>query len=59
MELHLYELLKLMSKSLRPSSYCGYGLQIFSNGEVHNIQCDVKRLKIVPTKKLLANKKIV
>ena len=37
MELHLYELLKLMSKSLRQSSDCGIGSQIFSNDEVRNI----------------------
>ena len=37
MDLHLYELLKLMSKSLRQSSDCGYGSQIFSTDEVRNI----------------------
>ena len=37
MELHLYELLKLMSKSLRQSSDCGIGSQIFRNDEVRNI----------------------
>ena len=40
MELHLYELLKLMSKSLRQSFDCGYGSQIFINEEVRNIQSD-------------------
>ena len=43
MELHLYELIKLMSKSLRQSSDCSYGSQIFSNDEVRNIQSDEKR----------------
>ena len=52
MELHVYELLKLMSESLRPSSDCGYGSQIFSNEEVRNIQSDEKRLKTVKTMSL-------
>ena len=52
MEFHLYELLKLMSKSLRQSSDCGYGSQIFSNEEVRNIQSDERRLKTVKTMRL-------
>ena len=52
MELHLYELLKLMSKNLRQSSDCGYRSQIFSNDEVRSIQSDEKRLKTVNTMRL-------
>ena len=57
-----------MSKSLRQSSDCGYGSQIFSNDEVRNIQSDEKRLKTVKTMRLttdqqknsyVPNKKIV
>ena len=46
-----------MSNSLRQSSDCGYGSQIFSNDEFRNIQSDEKRLKTVPTKKLLYTKR--
>ena len=68
MELHLYELLKLMSKSSEPSSDCGYGSRIFSNEEVRSIQSDEKTLKTVKTLRLttcqqknshVPNKKIV
>ena len=64
MELHLYELLKIMSKRLRPSSDSGYGSEIFSTEETCNIQPDEKKTKNsknlevddVPTKKTLMNR---
>ena len=49
MELHLYELLKFMSKGLRPNFDCGDGSQIFSDEEVHNIHSHEKRLKTAKT----------
>ena len=51
MELHLYELLKLMKKSLRPGFDCGFGSQIFSSEEIHNFNSG-KRLKTVKTLRL-------
>ena len=53
-ELHLYELLKLMSKSLRPSFVCGQGSQIFSVEEIQNIHPDEERLRTVQTLRLTA-----
>ena len=44
-ELHQYELIKLMSRSLGPSSDSGYGSEIFNNEAVRNIQSGEKRLK--------------
>ena len=62
LELHLYELLKLRSKSLGPSIDCGCESQIFIGGEIHNIHFDEKILKTVddvPIKKSqIPNKKL-
>ena len=41
-----------MCKSLRPSSDCDHGSEIFSNEEVCNIQSDEKKLKTVKSLRL-------
>ena len=55
--MHLYELLKLMSKSLRPSFNCGVGSQIFSEEEIHNIHSDEKNQKTLKTLRLSCQQK--
>ena len=66
MVLHPCELLKMTSKSLRPSIDCGFGSRIARNEEIHNIHSDEERLKIikngvdvVPTKNYRTKKTLI